>query len=695
MKLSNRHNFPFPIGVEYYRAPAPHQEYWDRDFEQLHKSGFKIVRSFTYWNRMEPRPGIYELDDIDQLFDTAAKHDLGVWLDIVLGTHGACPEWLTREHPDIKVVNYKGQVSLHDAHPAMPQGVQIHCYDHPAWKEYGGNLLRHIVNRYKDRPNMRIWGLWDGIALPSVWSRDTDGYPCYCENTLKKYDRWLRDKYTLDELNSRLLRRYRRWEDVEPPRSNNSVLEMFLYRQFHYENLAKQLRWMVNETKKLDSVHETRSHGGWLPKPLDEFCAPHADSWGMSMSSNNLLTSDDPHKIADRQFIFDWARSVGRNNRWWIEEIYAGMSPGGVTWSKQSDPSELTTLLWMSMACGAAGAMFWQYRPEYLSFESPGYNLVRLDGKPTARFKAVTKAVQEIESLSEYLPIECPQSEVAIVYHPASQELFNYGNESDRFLSDLRGVYRTLWTNGIQADVVTPKMDWKGYRLIFLPNVTLMDEQTREKISTTLDSNPETQFVAEGSFGMYSSDGQSSYLPPEGFSERLEINVADVSAIDSLDISEGRNILNTMYGKESISSPCGYAILEPSGNTEEIASLNNNTVGVRTKDKSFTWYGLTLSAGFGNIASNNIVMGHINEAGINAQVETKDKWVIPITRTSKKGGKITFLFNLRNKKSSVNVSTKWDTNIVRDLILQSNIEITEKGIPVTIEPWGVKVLFFG
>ena len=164
MKLSNRHNFPFPIGVEYYRAPEPHQEYWDRDFEQLHKSGFKIVRSFTYWNRMEPRPGIYELDDIDQLFDTAAKHDLGVWLDIVLGTHGACPEWLTREHPDIKVVNYKGQVSLHDAHPAMPQGVQIHCYDHPAWKEYGGNLLRHIVNRYKDRPNMRIWGLWDGIA---------------------------------------------------------------------------------------------------------------------------------------------------------------------------------------------------------------------------------------------------------------------------------------------------------------------------------------------------------------------------------------------------------------------------------------------------------------------------------------------------------------------------------------------------
>ena len=237
-------------------------------------------------------------------------------------------------------------------------------------------------------------------------------------------------------------------------------------------------------------------------------------------------------------------------------------------------------------------------------------------------------------------------------------------------------------------------MDWNGYRLIFLPNVTLMDEQTMERISKTLKSNPETQFVAEGSFGMYSGDGQSSYLPPEGFSERLEINVADVSAIDSLDISKGRNILNTIYGKEIISSPCGYAILEPSGNTEKIASLNNNTVGVRTKDKSFTWYGLTLSAGFGNVGSNDIVMGHVNEAGIRAHVETGDKWVIPITRTSKKGGRITFLFNLRNEESTVNISTKWDTNIARDLILKSNTEMTNESTPVTIEPWGVKIIYF-
>ena len=39
--------------------------------------------------------------------------------------------------------------------------------------------------------------------------------------------------------------------------------------------------------------------------------------------------------------------------------------------------------------------MFWQYRPEYLSFESPGYNLGALDGEPTPRFEAAAQAVEE------------------------------------------------------------------------------------------------------------------------------------------------------------------------------------------------------------------------------------------------------------------------------------------------------------
>ena len=52
-------------------------------------------------------------------------------------------------------------------------------------------------------------------------------------------------------------------------------------------------RLMIDETRKLDRVHETRTHGS-QPRPWDEICAQYADSWGMSMASNNLLTSNNP-----------------------------------------------------------------------------------------------------------------------------------------------------------------------------------------------------------------------------------------------------------------------------------------------------------------------------------------------------------------------------------------------------------------
>ena len=99
---------PFPVGVEYYRAPTPKPEVWDEDLARIRASGMRIVRSFTMWNSMEPRPGQYELDEFDRLFDLAEKHDLYVWLDMALATHGAGPEWMTRDYPDIRVVNQRG-----------------------------------------------------------------------------------------------------------------------------------------------------------------------------------------------------------------------------------------------------------------------------------------------------------------------------------------------------------------------------------------------------------------------------------------------------------------------------------------------------------------------------------------------------------------------------------------------------------
>ena len=683
---------PFPVGVEHYRGPIPKIDVWDADYARIRASGMRIVRSHSYWNHMEPRPGQYELEDFDMMFDLGAKHDLYVWLDIMLGTHGACPEWLTREHPDMRVVNYLGQTVTSHASGAYPQGGVIHCYDHPAWREYGGALLRHVINRYKDRPNLLIWGLWDGVNYSAAWSPQGGGFPCYCDHTRAKYKAWLQERYTLDELNERFLRRYRRWEDVEPPRNHNNVVEMLVYRRFHYENLSNHLKWMMDEANAIDPHHEKRAHGAWTPRPWDEVCAPHADSWGMSMPSNNLLTSDDPYKIAERAFAFDWSRSVGANHRWWNEEIYAGMSPGGVTWTKQSDPQETTNLLWMTLAHGGAGAMFWQYRPEYLSFESPGYSLTALDGSDTPRLTAAEEAISQIQGLREHLPLECPQSEVAIVYHPESHEIFNYNDEGDRFIADVRGVHRTLWTHGIPADVISPNMDWSGYKLVFLPNTALMTDELRTRIESTLESSPGTRIVAEGNFGMYSADGQSSYGPPEGFSERFGIRVADFNGITEFDIDEGRNSLRTPYGELPVTSVCGYAVLQATGASKPIAFLDGSTVAVRTNDSRFTWFGLTLSAGFGDVGATELVLGLAHEAGVTPPIKVTGDRVVPVLRHSHTDGQVLFVFNVERTLARSTLRLPQGTTAARSLLTQDDLDIKDGALELAIEQWDRAVI---
>ena len=95
---------PFPVGIEYYRPPVPPPEFWDEDFQRIREAGMRIVRTFYPWNWVETEPQRYELDDLDLMFEMAAKHDLKVWLDTPLGTHMACPEWMMRQHPDMAAV---------------------------------------------------------------------------------------------------------------------------------------------------------------------------------------------------------------------------------------------------------------------------------------------------------------------------------------------------------------------------------------------------------------------------------------------------------------------------------------------------------------------------------------------------------------------------------------------------------------
>lgn len=680
---------PFPVGTEYYRAPMPPQELWDRDFAAIRADGLRIVRTFSYWNWMEPAPGRFELDDFDRFFELAARHDLLVWFDLTLATHGACPDWLLREHPDIRQVRPDGTPLHPDSTNAMPQGRMIHCYDHSKWREYGERLLRTVVGRYRDHENLLVWGVWDGASFPT-----TDGpvCPCYCASTLARYAAWLKRRYTLDELNERLHRRYRCWEDVAPARSARNVVEMLLYRQFHVDNLAETLRWQVGVIREIDDRHELRAHGAHMPRPFDQACAGEVDSWGMSMPSNELLAGPDPLRIADRCFSFDWSRGIGRGGRWWNEEIYAGMSPAGVTWKQQSHPEELTSLLWLSLIHGAAGAMFWQYTPEYLSFEAPGYSLTAPDRAPTERLRAVTRAIADIDRIADHLPLQVPRPEVAILYSGPSAEIFLYNGEQQGYLEGLLGLYRALWTHGIPADVITSEHDWSPYRVVWLPNTALLDAATVDRIAGAVARESGPCVVADGNLGSYAETGRFSYAPPEGLDDLLGVRVADYDRFTPG--RAGSGVLSGAFGHLTVPEQAGYAVLEPIGDSRVLARLDGSVVGVERTDRRLAWLALSPATAFGGTAPAPLVLRLLAGRGVRPPVALTGDRVVPLRRRSRTGRDLLFLLNPSLRHASVRVTPSWPITRAADLLAAQDDEpeVTAGGLDLAFGPGSVRVV---
>ena len=79
-------------------------------------------------------------------------------------------------------------------------------------------------------------------------------------------------------------------------------------------------------------------------------------------------------------------------------------------------------------------------------------------------------------------------------------------------------------------------------------------------------------------------------------------------------------------------------------------------MAVTTADGRLTWYGLTLSAGFGDVGEPTLVNGILGDVGVAAPVACSDPDVVPVTRRSRQGGRLVFVFNTAPEARTVSLT---------------------------------------
>lgn len=474
----------FFYGTQFFRPPNPPKEERMKDLENVKKLGFNIIKIFAEWNWINYKEDLYDFEELVEIIEKALN--LEIYIDVNTRLEQA-PYWVADKYIDSYYVNSENKKIDLQARSNTPTGGWPGlCFDHPGAKLEAQKFLIQCAKVLGKYENVLIFDCWNEphieAADPVRSSGIGDYLFCYCENTIKSYQEWLKDKYkNIDNVNNKWVKRYRDFSDIKPPRKLLDYVEMTEWRKFMTWSMADKMNWRYQSLRSnlpagkyvmSHSVFHGISEGFALYGADDYQLADSLDMFGLSLfpiwQNNDAL--DVCMSIA---IITNMAGKKTCINT----ELQGGQAssyPSGLYRSKAPQRNHLRLWNFIDLAFGLKGIMYWHYRGEMIGQESPGFGLVKRDGSFTDRSDEASKLCNFINKypllFNKYTP---KKSEIAVLVIRDSYYL-NFASEGNENFSinSFIGLYRFLLKNNIFPEILIEDMLKEKifeYRTIFLP----------------------------------------------------------------------------------------------------------------------------------------------------------------------------------------------------------------------------------
>lgn len=523
------HQRQFLYGAQYYRKPNPPRGEHRFHLEKIkNELGFNIIRVWLMWNYVEPRPGEYDFEEIDEILSLCDELDIQVIVQTCLED---APYWLERQHPEARYVNARGvaqELSGNDNHPAG--GHPGLCLDNETVVERASAFLTASVTSAKRHRSVIGYDCWNEPHIEPNWNSDywatsADLLFCYCPASIAKFRDWLRAKCdSIDALNEAWARAFGYWEDVNPPRRHGNFADWLDWFRFWFDNLERQQRWRYDVIRAADPERFCMSHSGGVPPMLARIeaginnfsLAKPVDLWGTSMAPlcQNWTT-------AEAAGCCDVTRSAADGKTWWVSEMQAGMAHySGLLKAARPEPRHIRSTNWLAVAYGAKAILYWCYLSERTGNEAPGYGLIRTSGETTPRAAEAARTWQLIKRFEPLILQHTPPNDVAILYDPDSSTMLFAQEGNDKWVSYSHlAYYRAVWEEDCYARWVTPeKLSSVQERLLIIPMHYLISEASAQAIRAYVAGGGTV--IAETNFGLFSTNGmQHAQVPPCGLAE--------------------------------------------------------------------------------------------------------------------------------------------------------------------------------
>lgn len=457
------------IGANYHPHDWP-RERWPIDIAMMKEAGFDTVRlGHLCWDSFEPEDGQYDFSWSDQVMTLCAQAGIGVVLDIPLRP---APVWVHRLCPGCNIGAKSGRTV-----PAVRRYMED--VSDPDYQRYALRFAKTLINRYKDHPALRAFGLCNEQGA---------GYPSYSEASGKRFQRWLENKYgTIDRLNrawatQRWSRRLQSFDDAVFPENEleRGAPEAWLdMRRFFSDGIADFLIRLSQTVEELAPgiPHSSNHYSGKEDLGFDllRYSDQFVDYPGIGHYPGYEMNDKAHYALMIMQ-----ERLAEQAHPLWCLEFqsgYLGMCSGPKGWNYMQ--AMLCLLYRTQMVLG------WTWRSMLNGEEAFWGGILGHDGYPTANladFRKTASSFRKLETAGfPYLPQNVP---VGIAFSQESQWETQYHTEQfrQRYTDAVMQAHRALYQLNLDYNMVNLRDMKKNYRVLILPDHVIMSPDMADTV---------------------------------------------------------------------------------------------------------------------------------------------------------------------------------------------------------------------
>src|SRR4030066_542741 len=469
----------FYFGADYYPEHWP-EERWEEDARLSTQAGFNLVRLAEFaWSKMEPNDGEFEFDWLDRAISVLSSHGI----QVILGTPTASPPpWLMAKQRDLFLVEQNGVRQTYGLR-------REYCPNNPLYYQHTERIVTQMADHYKDNPAVIGWQVDNEF-----------GDRCFCDICKTEFHKWLQKRYkTLEILNEKWgtvfwSHIYTDWSQIPVPlntiRSQNPGLGLD-YRRFMSDTYRNYQQFQINIIRQYCPGHLiTHNLMGFSYNQLNYYDMT-ADldvvSWdNYPRTQWGMWAEVDPAKAA---LSADTMRGLKKKNFWVMEQEsgaggweYVGVPP---------NPGEIRLWTYQSIAHGADAIIYFRWRTARVGTEQYWQGILEHHGIPGRRYEEVSLIGKELQQIANTITGSKVKPQVAIMQSYDTRFAFQVQPNNPRFGYEkhIQDVYEGFYSNNIPVDIVSEKDPLSGYRVVIVPAMYILTEETTSNLE---------KFAAEG-----------------------------------------------------------------------------------------------------------------------------------------------------------------------------------------------------